>query len=134
MMRARAIFAAAIVAALATRCSPREEGIAYKRVHIVATHGDGGPVPGPARDYCIVAPVLFGSRIEERVDIDPPLAIEVIATISQVELTFTGARPGTPGVVLRDAQLNSFSKTMSVEAENGHDYSVVISTGCPDAW
>ena len=76
----------------AVGCLVEESGLPYDRLSISVVREDRTSISG--FPTCVTLPILNGSVVEERHAIEDGLALEVFATNSAVELSFSGASQG----------------------------------------
>ncbi len=82
-------------------------------------------------DSCHYVPVLLGSQVEARYDVDADLAASLTITRSELTVTFSGAAAGAPA--FRADPKNFVADSVTVAEDPPPGYSVELRPGCtPD--
>jgi hypothetical protein len=122
---------ATVVASLALPAGCAAQGASYDHLGIRAEHAaDGTPVSGAAADYCLVMPVLPGSRVDQRIGVEGPLAISLSATNDRVELRFEGATDGRKLTVWAEDLAAEWSRTVEISSTAGTRIALTLSSAC----
>jgi hypothetical protein len=127
-LRLSAVFCSCCVA---SGCLAEDSGLPYTRLSISVAEQSGVGVSGfPA---CVTLPILNGSVVEERHNIDGDLAVEVFATSSAVELSFSGANPDANRAITAEQLRRGHAETMEIVNQGGSVFTVELSSTCADA-
>jgi hypothetical protein len=122
---------ATVIVSLALPAGCAARGASYQYLGIRAEHAaDGTPVSGAAADYCLVMPVLPGSRVDKRIGVEGPLAISLSATNDQVVLRFEGATDDRKLTVWAEDLAAEWSRTVEISNSAGTRFAVTLSSAC----
>lgn len=121
------LLAAAVVLFELAACKTEEEPVHYDRLNVTTTRADDASASGPAANYSLVLPALYGSRIEEQVGIEGGLALKVTALSDEVQLSFVGAEKGAPELTITKDQFEHYSTTLDVKSATGTEFIVAVS-------
>lgn len=114
-------------------CLTRPQGLAYRRLGVVAaSDASGSPAPG-FEPSCTTLPVLLGSVVDETHAVAPPLALEIFATWDGAELVFHGAAADAGADQRIDAATLSdptWTGSVSVPRTDGTSFTVQLAATC----